>query len=179
MGSKSNSSADKKLRKLPPYIKTTEDAIFYYYAKLVIAVAAGLKNNYGFIINRFKELKQGKINMSGYDREIREQMKGKDVCVYCGKPSDAVDHVIPQKQGGPKSSHNWVESCKRCNSSKGDTDLIEWWLNVRKKDIDSLPRIPMGIYLKLAYDWHKLHHTLQMPVGSLSDIEPFATVKKK
>ena len=54
----------------PPYVKTVRDVIYYYYAKLVIAPSAGLKDNYGFIIDRFKALKAGKVSISDYDREL-------------------------------------------------------------------------------------------------------------
>lgn len=49
---------------MPPSAVTTyEDLICYEYAKL-IAAAAGMENNYGFIMDRMKKLRQGGIEMS-------------------------------------------------------------------------------------------------------------------
>lgn len=157
----------------PSYVKTVDALIFYYYSKLVIARSAGLANNYGFITDRFKKLKSGEIRMSDYDREIRDQMETGMDCVYCGDNSNTMDHVIPRIRGGPESMHNVVKSCQKCNSSKGDMDLVDWWINHQNRSIDDLPRIPIGIYLKLSYDWHKIKHTLEMPAASLFDLRPF------
>ena len=155
------------------YVKTIEDTIFYYYAKLVIAKSAGFEHNFGFITDSFKKLKSGRITMSDYDREIEKQMNSRNVCVYCGKKSDSFDHVIPRSLGGPVGTHNEVKSCKHCNSSKGDRDLIDGWHNQEVKEYDELPRNPIGIYLKFSHDWHKMNHSLGMPANDLGDLKPF------
>jgi hypothetical protein len=41
------------------------------------------------------------------------------VCVYCGRPADQVDHVIPQFRGGTHFPNNLVASCANCNALKG------------------------------------------------------------
>lgn len=46
----------------PPFVKTIRDVVYYYYAKPVIAPSAGLAGNYGFIVDRFKVLKAGKVS---------------------------------------------------------------------------------------------------------------------
>ena len=161
----------------PPQIKTVEDVIYYYYAKLIIASAAQCVGQYGFIIDQYNQLKAGKRKMSDYDREIRKQMESENKCVYCGNDSSVMDHVIPKAINAPDCAHNIVKSCQHCNSSKGDKDLIDWWVNHLKKDKDSLPRIPIGIYLKFSYDWHKINHTLGNPARSLFDLKPFIVCK--
>jgi 5-methylcytosine-specific restriction endonuclease McrA len=47
-------------------------------------------------------------------------------CQYCGHRGVdlTVDHVIPKRLGGPTSWDNLVCCCKRCNSKKGDKDLL-------------------------------------------------------
>ena len=40
-------------------------------------------------------------------------------CVYCGKPANEVDHVIPRHLNGSDAPSNLVASCRRCNNLKG------------------------------------------------------------
>jgi hypothetical protein len=168
----------------PPYVKTIRDVIFYYYAKLVIAPSAGLKNNYGFIIDRFKALKSGKVLMSDYDRELfHKETEPQQVCAYCGnKASLSQDHVVCCDIGAPEAMHNVVWACQHCNSSKGSKDLPVWWDEVYGISIgdsrNCLPRLPAGIYLKLAYDWHKVNHSLDYPARDLYDLKPFQAVRR-
>ncbi len=161
----------------PSYIKTVKDVIYYYYSKLVIAPAARLRNNYGFIIHTFKKLRNGEIKISDYDREILKQMNSTEKqCAYCNEKditSLTQEHVIPLECGGPKSPHNIIFVCKKCNSSKGSKDLIKWWTEDLKKKIDDLPRIPAGLYLKLCYDAHKLKNSLDSSCNKLVNLWPF------
>ena len=39
-------------------------------------------------------------------------------CVYCGKPAEVVDHIIPKSRGGPDVMENRVPACKKCNLHK-------------------------------------------------------------
>ena len=160
----------------PPYVRTVEDLIFYYYAKLVIAPAAGFAGNYRFITSTFKKLKSGKIKISDYDREILKQMQcGASRCVYCGYEGGTLtkEHIIPLEHGGPDEPHNIVFACKHCNSSKGNDDLMDWWVNKLGKPLDDLPRIPIGLYLKLCYDAHKLRHSLSRTWENPLKLWPF------
>lgn len=52
-------------------------------------------------------------------------MNKKD-CVYCLAPATSIDHVHPRKKGGG-NKHNLVSACKRCNSSKRDRDVTQWY----------------------------------------------------
>lgn len=47
-------------------------------------------------------------------------------CVYCGGPSETVDHVIPLARGGWEHESNLVPACRPCNSGKKDRSLAEW-----------------------------------------------------
>lgn len=163
----------------PKYVKTVLDTINFYYARLIIAKAAGFFDNWGFITYTYKQLSDGKIHISDYDSEIRLQMRTKNECVYCGDESNSMDHVVPKKLGGPDSANNLVNSCKHCNSSKGDRDLVDWWVNFLEKEETTLPRIPIGIYLKFSYDWHKMYHTLARVTNDLTDLKPFRSIKLK
>ena len=47
-------------------------------------------------------------------------------CIYCGKQSEHVDHVMPLSKGGSHSIGNLVGACKGCNLSKGSKFLSQW-----------------------------------------------------
>lgn len=55
---------------------------------------------------------------------ILEDFEGK--CAYCGAPAESWDHVIPISKGGETEPWNIVPACIACNSSKNDSDLMEW-----------------------------------------------------
>jgi len=133
----------------PSAVKTYEDLICYEYARL-IAAAAGMAENYGFVMDRMKKLRSGEIEMSDVVREDRYQVQdGFSACVYCGAESDlSFDHLVPTSRGGPDTISNQVPACRSCNSSKGDRDVIAWY-GERSTDI---PRIVWGKYLKLKYE---------------------------
>lgn len=79
-------------------------------------------------------------------------------CAYCENPEDlSNDHIVPKRECHYAEVHNIVKACKRCNSSKGDRDLIEWYGIDRRYE---LPRIVYGKYLKMIYICHECKGTL-------------------
>ena len=50
-------------------------------------------------------------------------------CLYCGDPSESIDHVRPQSHGGPSVTENCVPACLGCNGSKGDSEVFQWYRN--------------------------------------------------
>lgn len=50
----------------------------------------------------------------------------KALCVYCGKPAEHMDHVMPRSRGGRTSQDNLVPSCASCNYEKGARTPEEW-----------------------------------------------------
>lgn len=163
----------------PRNVKTISDVIYYYYARLVIARVAGKENEWGFVMDRYKKLKSGEIHMANRDGEIRVQMRSDNNCVYCGGKADSKDHVIPRNYDGPDRMQNVVRSCKSCNSSKRDHDLIDWWINILGNSEDTLPRIPLGIYLKYSLDWHRMRDSLDNLANSITDLRPFVPGKAR
>jgi hypothetical protein len=62
-------------------------------------------------------------------------------CIYCGDPSQSIDHVVPKSRGGSSVSENCVPACLDCNGRKGDTDVLDWYRRQRFYD----PRRSMAI----------------------------------
>jgi hypothetical protein len=151
-----------------------EDFILYYYAKLVIAPSAGFEGNYRFIVDTYKRLKGGEIRMSDYDRELLHLAQQPNLCAYCGCANARVvpSEVVPRPLGGPIGVHNQVLACSRCAESKGERDLVDWWRNVRGGHHDTLPRIPTGLYLKIAYEAHQVNFSLREHCTDLGQLFP-------
>jgi HNH endonuclease len=148
----------------PSAVKTVKDLIFWQYAK-IIAKSAGFygdKPQYGFIMKKFIELKTGKNKWSEILREDIKLMEEDRKCAYCGaKDNLTKEHVLPISIN-PKCPvineiHNLVWACKKCNSSKNDRDVFEWYEKEKRNEI---PRLVEGKYLKLIYKCHECRGTL-------------------
>jgi hypothetical protein len=62
-------------------------------------------------------------------------------CIYCGNPSESIDHVLPRSRGGLSVTENCVPACLACNGRKSDTDAFDWYRRQRFYD----PRRAMAI----------------------------------
>ena len=62
-------------------------------------------------------------------------------CIYCGKTSESIGHVLPRSRGGLSITENCVPACLSCNGSKTDNDAFEWYRKQRFYD----PRRSMAI----------------------------------
>jgi hypothetical protein len=62
-------------------------------------------------------------------------------CIYCGKPSESIDHVFPLSRGGMSVTENCVPACLSCNGQKSDADVFDWYRRQRFYD----PRRAMAI----------------------------------
>ncbi len=156
----------------PAIVKSVCDLIYWQYAK-IIAQSAGIgKKDYGFVMNRFKQLRQGEI----FWNEIREYVKERgssSVCIFCGaKANLTLEHLLPQKYNGPNIEKNLVWICKSCNSSKGARRLYEHFairsgVEAAKYDV---PRIAEGKYLKLAFETLKENNMLEVTQTQLPSL---------
>lgn len=154
----------------PAAVKTIKDLIFWQYAK-IIAQSSGIGNrDYGFVMNKFKQLKHGEI----FWNEIREYVKEKEYaseCIFCGATANlTLEHLLPQKFNGPNVEKNLVWICRRCNSRKGARRLyehfaIEAGVEAAKYDV---PSIAEGKYLKLAFETLNEHDLLETSGSKLS-----------
>ncbi|MEB3201061.1 MAG: HNH endonuclease signature motif containing protein [Synechococcaceae cyanobacterium] len=63
------------------------------------------------------------------DRNWRRSLHGMTErrCLYCGRPSESIDHIHPRSRGGASSTENCVPACLGCNGSKGDQDAFSWY----------------------------------------------------
>lgn len=150
----------------PSAVRTVEDVIYWQYAKLM--AKSSRHADYGFIMNKFKQLQNGQIKWSGSIREYMRDFERGRVCIYCGKEGDlTMDHLIPRSRGGPDIGDNAIFACKTCNSSKGSKGVYEWYTLERRNEI---LRIVEGKYLKLLYDLHKKKGTLDKGRTDLEEL---------
>ncbi|MFB3888990.1 MAG: HNH endonuclease [Candidatus Bathyarchaeia archaeon] len=154
----------------PTVVKTVRDLIFWQYAKIIAASAGIGKRDYGFVMNRFKQLRQGEI----FWNEIREYVKEKeqgDECIFCGARTDlTLEHLLPRAFNGPDVEKNLVWVCKRCNSSKGARRLYEHFAIQAGVEAAKygVPRIAEGKYLKFAFETLKEKGFLEMGEAELN-----------
>jgi hypothetical protein len=165
----------------PAAVKSVKDLIYWQYAK-IIADSAGMgKKDYGFVMNKFKQLKQGSISWN----EIREYIKEREYsneCIFCEATTNlTLEHLLPQKFNGPNVERNLVWICKSCNSQKGARRLYEYFaiqagIEAAKYEV---PRIAEGKYLKFAYEALKENNLLETSATQLSsDICPKCDMKQ-
>lgn len=157
----------------PPSVpRKVEDIIFYYYAKLIIAPSSGFNGNYGFIIDTYKRLKTGEILMSDYERELLHIANMPNTCVFCGEKNAncQTTHIVSRSFGVQPGMHNIVYVCNGCGTSKGEKDIVKWWCKELKRSRDKLPRVALGLYLKIAYELHKINFSLKKSCQELEDL---------
>ncbi len=154
----------------PAVVKSIKDLIFWQYAK-IIADSAGIgKKDYGFVMTKFKQLRQGEI----FWNEIREYIKERehqDECIFCGaKTNLTLEHLLPRHFNGPDVEKNVIWLCKSCNSSKGARRLYEYFaiqagVEAAKYNV---PRIAEGKYLKFAFETLKEKQLLDTNAAELN-----------
>lgn len=140
------------------------EMLFWSYANLQILVAA---NNMGkatydrqcYMIRTkaFKAYKEGRWQINDLFKNNIWKMQSDSFCWYCGKEVDSkqdltVDHIFPRSKGGTNDMDNIMFVCKQCNSSKRDTDLLEWYFE--KKQVFPPIHI-LAHYLKNIYLYAK------------------------
>ncbi len=62
-------------------------------------------------------------------------------CIYCGNPSESIDHILPRSKGGLSNTENCVPACLGCNGDKSDNEAFYWYR--RQKFYD--PRRAMAL----------------------------------
>lgn len=60
--------------------------------------------------------------------------RDRHTCQYCGATKDlTIDHVVPKCKGGRNTFENCVTACRTCNHRKGNKNLYEINLQLRKE----------------------------------------------
>ena len=80
-----------------------------------------------------------KISNKSWKESLYQITKYK--CIYCGKPSESLDHLHPISKGGLSSTSNCVPCCLSCNGKKSDSEVLSWY---RKQNFYD-PRRAMAI----------------------------------
>lgn len=116
--------------------KTLRENLYWIYANVGLAHAALTKNHreyqridYMIRAKLYKGLCGGTMKIASLYDDEKEKLKN-NTCCYCGTDEKlSLDHLIPRKNGGTDFGDNIIYACKKCNSSKGAKDLIEWMLS--------------------------------------------------
>jgi len=119
----------------------------------------------------FKGLKEGTMNMRTIFDDEKIKLQTGQICNYCGSSEKlALDHIFPQIFGGKDDAENLIFACRKCNSSKGKKDLIEW-MNFRGQ---FLALMIIRRYLKLTFTYCLKNNLLDKKIEELNGIElPF------
>jgi hypothetical protein len=145
----------------PKNVKTVRQLIWWEYAKLIAGSAVGDRKNYRFVMHTYKKLEAGQLHPSTILRENKLLVGSDECCAYCrAKGGLQWEHIIPKSRGGPDTIDNMVLACARCNRDKADQDPFEWFGLERRYEV---PRLVLGKYLKLTYDFHERAGTLDDP----------------
>ncbi len=64
-------------------------------------------------------------------------LRDANLCQYCNRTAENIDHVVPKAQGGTHTWENVVASCRRCNTKKGGRTPEQAGLRLRHR-----PRAP-------------------------------------
>lgn len=133
---------------------------------------------YSIRAKAFKAYKESRWSIhSLYENNNWKMDWGKSRCWYCGKPVSecgnlSVEHILPRSKGGDNNFDNIAYACKSCNSSKGNKDLIEWFV----EDCNELPSVPMiCMYLKLIYKYALENNLMNISLNELKNLNiPFS-----
>ena len=100
----------------------------------------------------WRELKSAEEHLRVQSRKTVLRLANLRRCIFCGVEvsSGSGDHIIPVSRGGPNSAENFMPLCRRCNSSKGNKDLLEWWFSKGRK-LRELNLDTLVIYLHFQY----------------------------
>lgn len=167
--------------KVLPYTNFGE-YLYWSYANLqmlhfAISTKRGKYDRTCFMIRSkaFKAYKDGRWNIHDLLELNISKIQKNNFCWYCGKEMEPTaltkDHVFPRSKGGCNDMDNIIMVCKTCNSSKGDTDLLEWYANVRKE----WPPLHILIhYLKNVYIYSVHNNLMNKKMEELDTVElPF------
>lgn len=153
---------------------TIGDVLFWSYANLAMADAAIKRNDpaYGRIHYMIRQklyygLRNGTIALGSLYHDEREKLLSQGKCSYCGAPDNpSIDHLWPKSCGGSDQPENLIFSCRSCNSSKNDLDLLAW---AERKGLFP-PLAILRRYLKLAIRYSSDNDLLGTPLSEAESL---------
>ena len=112
-----------------------KEVLFWSYANLSMAHNALSDNSerynkLHYVIRKkiYNGFMSGEMNPRSLFHDEKSKLESGKCCVYCGKTTTLqIDHIIPKNKGGKDAGENLVWACRKCNASKNDTDLMEWY----------------------------------------------------
>lgn len=143
---------------IPKWINSIRELIYWHYAKIIVEAKTGNRNDFKAIMIEYKKLKSDKIHISNILRDNKKLVLEEKKCSYCGTTDSLqFDHIIPLSKNGPDSIDNLTLACKKCNISKGDKQLMEWYGENYSSEI---PRNVFSKFLKLVFTAHDNNNSL-------------------
>ena len=161
--------------------QTVGDLLYWCYANLAM-MATVLENaasrpgrqHYSIRARLYAGLRSGTMNVRGYLDDEKLKLTLPRHCWYCGsKEQLSADHIVPQARGGCHGGENLVYACRRCNSSKGSKDLLEW-MHQRGQ---FPPLYLLRRYLKMAIEHCRRHQLMDLSLANIDGVKdslPFA-----
>lgn len=158
-------------------ISTIRHLLCWSYANLAMAHAAVSNSDPKFgrihFMTRAKVysgLTNGKMKIGPLALDEKLKMTLPQCCSYCGVTSSlSVDHLVPTSKGGANLGENLVWACRRCNSSKGARDVLEWLALTNRFP----PLLLLRRYLKLSIEHCEKEQLLDNAVGDAPPV-PFS-----
>jgi hypothetical protein len=158
---------------------TIKEVLFWSYANLSMAFRAiddgserYTRLQYSIREKLFKGMLSGKMNPRSLFYDEKAKLNSERCCVYCGKTrSLQIDHVIPRNKGGKDCGENLVLACNKCNASKNDTDLMEWY----NKKQEFPPLQILRNYMKLVIQYCNEKEIMNKNIDTSCDLNlPFS-----
>lgn len=145
-----------------PKFNKLSDRLYWAYANLSMFFFAlkEEKQEYDqqcFMIRAkmYKGFRTGEMKVKSMFIDQKMKLRTGNQCAYCGISEEeeevnfALDHILPRIKGGKDIGDNLIIACRSCNSSKRDTDLLEWY---DKNGLYADPWI-LRTYLKLVIQY--------------------------
>ena len=158
-----------------PKLSTVGELLYWSYANLAMmdaalqdGVARPGKTHFMIRSRLYRGLCLGTMQIGSFFEDERLKLILPKACCYCGSRKRlSADHVIPQKREGGHGGENLIYSCRRCNSSKGSSDLLVWM--ARRGQFP--PLYVLRRYLKMAIEYCREHELMGHPVDRASEIQ--------
>lgn len=83
----------------------------------------------GVLNARKRRARKQNNHAAQYTKQQVRQLFGlfDNCCAYCGSIASQIDHAIAIANGGPEAIGNLLPACRKCNLSKSDKDLEQWY----------------------------------------------------